>query len=317
MTDLNNCAKNFNSCLALSIAATCGLPGAAFASEGDHHHEAGHNVAIIDQATLEEFGIEFAAAGPGVIRGAISLPGEIRYNREAFARLGPRYRGKVASIDARLSETARAGQTLATLVAAESLNSFPIEAPFDGAIVEYDLSLGQTVEAGAPLFAVADLSTVWADLSVYPSEASRVEKGMPVTIKAFRGDLLHKGVIAYVSPTMDRHTRVGLARVVVDNPRRAWKPGLFVSGRIQLETRRAEVVAPRSAVLDHEGEPVVFVKKERGFAPRAVTLGRGDAESYEILDGLEPGEIIATRNAISLKAELNKESFGGHAGHAH
>jgi cobalt-zinc-cadmium efflux system membrane fusion protein len=65
-------------------------------------------------------------------------------------------------------------------------------------------------------------------------------------------------------------------------------------------------------VLTHEGQTVVFVQTDEGFEPRPVRLGHSDAESFAIESGLSAGDVIVTRNPISLKAELGKGAFGGH-----
>ncbi len=65
-----------------------------------------------------------------------------------------------------------------------------------------------------------------------------------------------------------------------------------------------------------DGEKVVFIETSDGFAVRHVRLGRSDAESVEILDGLDPGERYVAKGGFVLKAELGKASFE-HAGHAH
>ena len=62
-----------------------------------------------------------------------------------------------------------------------------------------------------------------------------------------------------------------------------------------------------------EGKKVVFVRNEGGFELREVEVGREDANSYEIIFGLDAGTEIAVGNAFSLRAELSKSE----AGHAH
>ena len=126
-----------------------------------------------------------------------------------------------------------------------------------------------------------------------------------------------RGTIAYIAPTIDVHTRTGLARIIVDNNDGSWKPGQFIEGAVTIEEHPVEIGIPRSALLTYEGKTVVFVKTSEGFLPRPVTLGHHDASTFQVLDGLHPGEIVALTNAISLKAELGKASFGGHEGHVH
>lgn len=280
----------------------------------DEHEEA---VVSISDEVLREFNIILAEAAPGVLHEEVILPGEIQFNREQLAYVTPRYAGTVTGIKARLADEVKKGQVLATLESTETLRPFEVKAPFAGTIVAYDITPGETVEAGAPLFTLADLSSVWADLRIYQRDMAKVRKGQRVVIVNGHEGPRFTGTVTYIAPTIDEHTRTGLARVVVDNEDGEWRPGQFVKGSVSIDEHRADVVIPRSAVLRHEGATVVFVRTEEGFEPRPVMLGESDATSYEVSSGLKPNETYVTRNAISLKAEMNKGSFGGHAGHVH
>jgi cobalt-zinc-cadmium efflux system membrane fusion protein len=285
--------------------------------EGHGHDEHEEGVVSISDEVLREFNISLADAAPGVLHEEVILPGEIQFNREQLAYVTPRYAGTVTGIKARLADEVKKGQVLATLESTETLRPFEVKAPFVGTIVAYDITPGETVEAGAPLFTLADLSSVWADLRIYQRDITKVRKGQRVVIVNGHEGPRFTGTVTYIAPTIDEHTRTGLARVVVDNEHGEWRPGQFVKGSVSIDEHRAAVVIPRSAVLTHEGASVVFVRTEEGFEPRPVMLGESDATSYEVLSGLKPNETYVARNAISLKAEMNKGSFGGHAGHVH
>lgn len=286
----------------------------------DDHAEHGVNekgIVSIPESVQREFGITLSVAGPGVLHEEVILPGEIEFNRERLAYVNPRYDGTVTAIEVRLADQVRKGQILALLESTETLRPFDVKAPFDGTIVSYDISPGESVEAGTPLFTVADLSSVWADLRIYQRDLNKVRRGQRVVIVNGHDGPQFTGTITYIAPTIDEHTRTGLARAIVDNAGGQWRPGQFVKGNVSIEEHEAEIVIPRSALLSHEGEPVVFVQTDEGFELRPVRLGHSDAVSVELESGLEVGETYVTQNAISLKAELNKGSFGGHAGHVH
>lgn len=284
--------------------------------EEDHDdHEEG--ALSVSDEILREFDISLGIAASDVLHEEVILPGEIQFNREQLAYVTPRYAGTVTAIKARLADEVKKGQVLATLESNDTLRPFEVKAPFAGTVVAYDITPGETVEAGAPLFTVADLSSVWADLRIYQRDLNKVRKGQRVVVVNGHEGPQFTGTIDYIAPTIDEHTRTGLARVIVDNENGAWRPGQFVKGSVAIDEHRADIVIPRGAVLTHEGERVVFVRTDEGFEPRPIALGHSDATSHEVVGGLKPGETYVTRNGISLKAEMNKGSFGGHAGHAH
>src|SRR3546814_1101337 len=68
----------------------------------------------------------------------------------------------------------------------------------------------------------------------------------------------------------------------------------------------ALIVITYEALQTLEGRDVVFVRTKEGFRAQSVTVGQRSAGRVEILSGLKPGQIVATKNAFLLKAELGK-----------
>lgn len=281
--------------------------------EGGHddHEEEGGPVKLTSEVR-NEFGIILDRASPGTLHEEVVLPGEIRFNRKAIAFATPRYNGTVQKINAQLADRVKKGDVLAVLESVDTLRPFEVKAPFDGVIVSYDITPGQTVDAGTSLFTVADLSTVWADLQIYQRNFGQIKEGLKVRITGGHNLPTFRGVIDYVAPTVDEHTRTGLARIVVDNAERAWKPGMFIKGRVAVERHPVDLMVPRSAVLTVEGAPAVFVQTAEGFEPRPIQIGHSDSEYVQVVRGLEAGETYVAKNPISIKAEMGKGSFGGH-----
>ncbi|WP_221033154.1 efflux RND transporter periplasmic adaptor subunit [Actomonas aquatica] len=281
----------------------------AAALDDDHHDE---DIVQLSPAVLREFDLELGPIGPGALHETVVLPGEIEFNREHTAIITPRYDATVTRIEVRLADRVQRGQVLARLENTDTLRPFEVTAPIDGTVVSYELTPGQAVAAGTPLFTIADLSTVWADLRIYQRDLDQIHEGQTVRVSSRHGITPFDGTLSYIAPTIDEHTRTGLARVVVANPDGRWKPGQFVRGTVSIEEHPVDLWLPRSAVLTYEEQTVVFVQTEEGFAPHPVQLGHHDAEGYEVLGGVQAGDIVVLRNAISLKAELSKGAFGGH-----
>ncbi|MFP6617069.1 MAG: efflux RND transporter periplasmic adaptor subunit [Candidatus Hydrogenedentota bacterium] len=197
----------------------------------------------------------------------------------------------------------------------ESLTRYEMLAPFDGTVVEKHIVLGEVLENSSEAFIIADLSSVWVDLSVYQKDLSLVQKGQQVTVAA--GQNLHdaKGPITYIGPVIDEATRTALARVVLPNSDGLWRPGLFVKAHVNVAESSVDLMVRKSALQVIEDKISVFVKTEEGFEPRAVTVGSTDNTFVEITSGLVPGERVVTEGAFTLKAEMGKGSLGD--GHNH
>lgn len=75
------------------------------------------------------------------------------------------------------------------------------------------------------------------------------------------------------------------------------------------------MIVPKSALQIVDGQTVVFVETAEGFEPRQVRVGSSNEVDAEIVDGLVPGQRYVARGGFTLKAQLEKGSFGD--GHSH
>ncbi len=192
---------------------------------------------------------------------------------------------------------------------------YAITAPFDGTIIERHISLGEVLQDDAAAFVVADLSTVWVDLRVYPKDLPFVRVGQKAVISAGEGIPDVERPIAYVGPVIGEQTRTALARVILPNPDGFWRPGLFVNASVDVDNREVSFLVPKTALQTVEDQPAVFIETPEGFVPQPVTLGRKNGTYIEVMSGLTPGQRYVTRGAFTLKAQLAKGSFGD--GHNH
>lgn len=198
----------------------------------------------------------------------------------------------------------------------ESLRLQELRAPMNGRIAERRIDLGSLVGREgqeSELFVIVDSSVVWAELALAAADLAVVSEGQKITISAgSQGEPL-PATIMFVSPLLDKDTR--LARVVasVDNPAHILRPGMFVTAEIPFQQVKADVVVPKTAVQSIEGQSAVFVRTSTGFEPRKIVTGREDSRSIEVTSGLSAGDPIATANTFVLKADLGR----GEASHAH
>ncbi|HHH27455.1 MAG TPA: efflux RND transporter periplasmic adaptor subunit, partial [Polyangiaceae bacterium] len=194
---------------------------------------------------------------------------------------------------------------------------YALVAPLSGTIVGWHLGVGEVLEEDARAFTIADLSSVWVNVTVYAKDLPRVRLGQRVLIRAEGIDHAVEGRISYLSQLVVEATRSATARVVLQEPGEAWRPGLFVTAEVEIDEVEADVVVPEGAVQRLEGKHVVFVREGNLIEARAVVLGRhghaGSQPVVEIIDGLKAGEPFVDNNSFMIKAELGKSS----AGHSH
>lgn len=291
------------------------------AGHGDHgtdhegHEETEEPVLTLSEDLLRQLGGNTAVASPGVIRQQVSLPGEVQLNKEAVAHISPRFAAKIVEVRAKTGDKVSAGQTLAVAESSETLARFNLQSLTDGVVINREVTLGEHLSPSDTAFVVADLSTLWADIALYPRQLPLVKVGQAVRLSTSYGPEPVEARIDYVAPSVDERTRTGLARVFLSNESRAWKPGMFVQSDIAIGEYPADVVVPESAIIDLEGQPTIFVQEGESWEPRTVKLGRDDGKMVEVLSGVVPGENYVFDGGFVLKAQLQKNEF--ESGHNH
>ena len=283
-----------------------------------HDHEAepeGHQAVVLTPAEQAEFNIETAPAGPGVISISINLPAEIHANDDHLAHIVPRYEGIVTEVLVQVGDQVSVGQILAYIEGDASLAVYPLKTRIAGTVISKHITRGEAADRSRAPFVIADLSTVWLDIYVFQRELDRVHQGQSLTVTFGSDREPARAEISYVSPVVDEVTRTSVARAVLDNQDGRWRPGMFVTASVEVGTHQVEVAVPSSALFTVHDHPVVFIADEHGFEVREVITGVDNGALVEILAGLTPGETIVTRGGFTLKAELEKSTFGD--GHNH
>jgi len=218
---------------------------------------------------------------------------------------------RTAATEARIAYNQAQGQVSAAGVGGGGLNRLGITAPISGQVIARSVVLGQTVDANAELYRVADLSSVSLALNLQPADAGRVRAGNTVTVTAPGRTATAK--VTFVSPALDAQTRLVPVIASLDNRAGQWRVGEPVTASVQLsgEGEDGVVRVPSTAVQTVEGKSVVFVRTKAGFQVVPVTLGdnvgdSGAGGSVIVRSGLTGTEQIATSNSFTLKAELGK-----------
>lgn len=309
--------------LALPLVLTgCGKPEApkaraAHAGEADHekgpegHAESERTIELSD-AQIHASGIALLKAGPAQIRQTLALYGTIAPNAERMREVTARYPGVVRTVTKRVGDSVREGETLATVESNESLRTYSVTAPLSGVVTHRKANPGE-YSGDTVMFTVADLSTVWVELSIFPRDVSKVRVGQSVRVQSPDSGVSGEGQVIYVAPFGQTANQTLTARVLLDNADRRWAPGLYVTAEATLAEADAPLAIRNEAVQTLENRSVVFVKGEHGFTATPVTLGRNDSTFAEVTSGMQVGNTYAATNSFILKAELGK----GEAEHEH
>jgi len=196
---------------------------------------------------------------------------------------------------------------------AGSSNLLKIQAPFDGVIVEKHITHGEMIGADTRVFTLTDLSTVWADVVVPARDLDIVRVGTDAVIRSISSSTTAPGKVSYVSSLVGEESRSAKARVVLDNPGAAWRPGLAVNIDIVTGSSDVPVAVTVEAIQSADGRQVVYKRVKEGFVAQPVATGRSDGKFVEITSGLRAGESYAGAGSFAVKAEQGK----GEGDHGH
>ena len=302
---------------AAPVADTAGKSGhAEKGHSGKGHEDEGHaeeDVVEMTDAKVGAAGIEILTAAGATLHDTIVLNGILTPNQETLVQVTPRFPGVVREIRKRLGDTVEKGELLARIESNQSLTTYEMRAPISGTVIDRQISLGEYASEQKPAFIVADISTVWVDLSVYKRDLPRVRLGDTVIIDVGDGGKPIEAQLSYMSPVGSSDTQSALVRAVVANDAGRLRAGLFVSARLILSAKQVPIAVKASAIQSLENRNVVFVRNGAKFEAREIEIGGRDSENVEVLFGLMTGDKYAATNSFVVKAEMAK----GTASHDH
>jgi cobalt-zinc-cadmium efflux system membrane fusion protein len=192
-----------------------------------------------------------------------------------------------------------------------------VRAPFAGEIIERNAVHGSLVEAGVPLFTLADRSTMWAMLQIPEVHLSRVRTGQRVelSVDSLPGRTF-TGKLTWIAAQVDERTRMARARAEIPNPDGELRDRMFARARIITRHAESALLLPAPAVQRVDNTTIVFVRRtEDLYDARAVSLGARHDDRVEVLAGLNPNEPVVVGQAFALKSQLLLSRLG--AGCAH
>lgn len=273
--------------------------------KGGHGEEDHRKAEPLTVEKLEHAGVVFSEIGSGHVDDGVPLLGTVHPNGDRLAHITPRFPGTVREVRKTIGDSVRTGEVLAVVESSVSLAPYDLRTQIDGTIIAKHLTRGEAVDNERQAFVIADLSSVWIELSVYQRDLDRVRVGETVRVRAGDDGPQAEGTITYITPGVEETMRTATARVVLPNPEGRWRIGTFVEA-YAVSPHAAALVVPVTAIQTLEGKSVVFVAESGRVEDRPVTLGHRGETLVEVLDGVSAGDRVATANAFLMKAELGK-----------
>ena len=292
--------------------------------------EAGQVLAVLSRSTLElqltEAKASLAAAQAGIAQGEAQLveaeaaDAEARRVAERTAILREQGTAPQAQLDA-----ANAGATSAAarvtvarqglesaraqLALAEArlenvqlqLSRTEVRAPVAGKIIARNAKLGAiATAAGQPMFVMIRDGALELRADVAEADLMLLQPGQTATLRAVGMAGTLTGTLRLVEPTIDPATRLGRARIEIDDET-SLRSGMFVEADILVAEREGLAVPLTALGTSPEGTTVMRVVD--GLVEQVpVKTGIRDGGMVEIVEGLAPGDLVVARAGAFVRA---------------
>lgn len=199
---------------------------------------------------------------------------------------------------------------------------FTLKAPIRGTIVESFVTPGMQVEAGQPLYRIADASKVWLKANVPAAHQSRIANAGQAAFRVQGDDRLYEvseldGRLVSRANSIYPQSRTLPLIYELDNTENGLPLGMFATVHINTDTKENVLAIPQSALIEEEGNYNVYVHVSgESFRKQRVTTGIEHRGWVEITSGLQGGEHVVTENAYQVKLASLSSETPSH-GHSH
>lgn len=188
--------------------------------------------------------------------------------------------------------------------------SLVVPSPITGRVTARVAQPGLLVQPGNPPapYSVADMSTVWMLANVTESDSPAFHNGQGVKVKVMAfPDRDFEGKITTIGATVDPNTHTVLVRSEVRDPKHELRPGMLATYVIRTGNPITALAMPLDGVVrEGDGTMTVWVTTDRRhFSKRTVKIGLQQDNYDQIIDGLQPGELVVNKGAIFLSNMLN------------
>lgn len=176
-----------------------------------------------------------------------------------------------------------------------------VRAPFGGQVGRVEIVEGARLGSSAPLMTLVDADPIRVRVEVLESESGLVERGRRARVRfAAYPDRTFEGRVETISPTVDPESKTLEVIVSLPNPDLRLKPGMFAQITLDAQVFEDRLLVPADAVLVRDDRPLVFLVEGDRAQWVYIEAGLRSDEWVEVLDGVEPGDLVITDGHYTL-----------------
>ncbi len=188
-----------------------------------------------------------------------------------------------------------------------------ITAPISGVIGNRFYEAGDMASPAMPVVTIVQMDRVKITFYAAEEDLGKLALGQPakVTVKSY-ADRSFEGKIAKISPVLDPLTRMAEVEVLIDNPERLLKPGMYAQVEVIVGVIKDVIVVPRFAVIENttleriQGQDqviknyYVFIVDSNKAVQKKLNVQYANHKSLAVNAGIEIGNklVIAGQNNL-------------------
>ena len=192
-----------------------------------------------------------------------------------------------------------------TSAARETFQFKQVLAPITGEVGDFPVKVGDYVNTGQTLTTITQNENLYLRLSIPTNRSSELRLGLPVELVDQKTKKrLVTGRINFISPEVNTDAQAILIKARFPNQNGSLREGQFVQARV-IWSKREGVLIPTDAVSSVGAQSFVYVSQKaeskQVVRQKPVKLGAIQGQSYQVLDGVKPGDEIAVTQILNLK----------------
>lgn len=181
-----------------------------------------------------------------------------------------------------------------------------ITSPARGHVLEQIATLGQRVEAMAPLYRIGQLDPIWVDIQVPVAQANRVRTGDKVSASLPQSQEVLTGRITGQGATVHAASQTVRLYAQISNPNLRLKPGQLTQVQLAQHGVANAVRVPSQSVLTQGRISQVFVQKAPGQYELVQVQVQSTAGPHSTVTGLPSGSLVVIKGTSALQSLLSE-----------
>lgn len=194
-----------------------------------------------------------------------------------------------------------------------------IHTPISGAIIERHVTVGSRVDSATPLYRVANLHSLWLDISVPQEFSNELIIGDKVLVEntdirgkiSLLGESIQaetqsfRGNITLLGQSINPDDQTLLARAVITSTKQGatqLRAGENCTVQIMRNSPQPIFTVPNTAIAQHEAKHFIFVRNKAGFIIQSITIIGKQGDNSIIRAEIKARDELAIKGAVALKA---------------